>query len=66
MQLSKNFSLVEMTKSQTAIRAGLANNPSEGEEEQSEVLYLPFTRVISESHPDRRLRLGHLIQAKVL
>ena len=33
MQLSKNFSLAEMTKSQTAIRMGLANNPSEGEVE---------------------------------
>ena len=29
MQLSKNFSLKEMTKSQTAERHGLTNNPSE-------------------------------------
>ena len=38
MQLSKNFSLAEMTKSQTAIRAGLANNPSEGEVENLRLL----------------------------
>ena len=28
MQLSKNFNLAEMTKSQTAVRKGLPNNPS--------------------------------------
>jgi len=38
MQLSKNFSLDEMTKSQTAIRMGLANNPSEGEVENLRLL----------------------------
>ena len=38
MQLSKNFSLAEMTKSQTAIRMGLANNPSEGEVENLRLL----------------------------
>ena len=29
MQLSKNFSLKEMTASQTAARHGISNNPSE-------------------------------------
>mgnify|MGYP001482006175 CR=1 FL=1 len=29
MKLSKNFSLAELTKSQTAERMGLENNPSE-------------------------------------
>ena len=38
MQLSKNFSLAEMTKSQTAIRMGLAYNPSEGEVENLRLL----------------------------
>ena len=38
MQLSKNFSLDEMTKSQTAIRMGLSNNPSEGEVENLRLL----------------------------
>ena len=38
MQLSKNFSLAEMTKSQTAIRMGLSNNPSEGEVENLRLL----------------------------
>jgi len=33
MKLSKNFSLAEMTKSQTATRMGLDNNPSEDEQE---------------------------------
>ena len=28
MQLSKNFSLVELTKSQTAERKGISNDPS--------------------------------------
>jgi hypothetical protein len=31
MQLSKNFSLAELCKSQTAERMGLSNNPSEDE-----------------------------------
>ena len=38
MQLSKNFSLAEMTKSQTAIRNGMSNNPSEGEVENLRLL----------------------------
>ena len=38
MQLSKNFSLVELTKSQTAIRMGMSNNPSEGEVENLRLL----------------------------
>ena len=38
MQLSKNFSLAEMTKSQTAIRMGISNNPSEGEVENLRLL----------------------------
>ena len=38
MQLSKNFSLAELTKSQTAERAGLDNNPSEGEVENLRLL----------------------------
>ena len=38
MKLSKNFSLAEMTKSQTAIRMGLTNNPSEGEVENLRLL----------------------------
>ena len=38
MQLSKNFSLAEMTKSQTAIRMGMSNNPSEGEVENLRLL----------------------------
>jgi len=38
MQLSKNFSLDEMTKSQTAIRMGMSNNPSEGEVENLRLL----------------------------
>jgi len=33
MQLSKNFSLAELTKSQTATRMGLDNNPSEDDRE---------------------------------
>ena len=33
MKLSKNFSLAELTKSQTAERMGLDNNPSEDETE---------------------------------
>ena len=31
MQLSRNFSLAELTKSQTALRAGIDNSPSEAE-----------------------------------
>jgi len=38
VKLSKNFSLDEMTKSQTAIRMGLSNNPSEGEVENLRLL----------------------------
>ena len=38
MQLSKNFSLAELTKSQTAERMGLDNNPSEGEVENLRLL----------------------------
>ena len=38
MQLSKNFSLAEMTKSQTAIRMGMDNNPSEDEVENLRLL----------------------------
>jgi len=38
MKLSKNFSLSEMTKSQTAIRMGLANNPSEAQVENLRIL----------------------------
>ena len=38
MQLSKNFSLAEMTKSQTATRMGLDNNPSEDEQENLRLL----------------------------
>ena len=38
MKLSKNFSLAEMTKSQTAIRMGLANNPSEAQVENLRIL----------------------------
>ena len=38
MQLSKNFSLAELTKSQTAERMGLENNPSEGEVENLRLL----------------------------
>ena len=38
MKLSKNFSLDEMTKSQTAIRMGMSNNPSEGEVENLRLL----------------------------
>ena len=38
MQLSKNFSLAELTKSQTAARMGLDNNPSEDETESLRLL----------------------------
>jgi hypothetical protein len=38
VQLSKNFSLAELTKSQTAERAGLDNNPSQGEVENLRLL----------------------------
>ena len=38
MKLSKNFSLSEMTKSQTAIRMGLVNNPSEAQTENLRIL----------------------------
>ena len=38
MQLSKNFSLAEMTKSQTATRMGMDNNPSEDEVENLRLL----------------------------
>ena len=38
MKLSKNFSLAELTKSQTAERMGLDNNPSEGEVENLRLL----------------------------
>ena len=38
MQLSKNFSLAEMTKSQTAARMGMDNNPSEDEVENLRLL----------------------------
>ena len=38
MKLSKNFSLAEMTKSQTATRMGLENNPSEDETENLRLL----------------------------
>ncbi len=38
MQLSKNFSLSELTKSQTAERMGMDNNPSEGEVENLRLL----------------------------
>jgi len=38
MKLSKNFSLAEMTKSQTATRMGLENNPNEDETENLRLL----------------------------
>ena len=38
MKLSKNFSLAEMTKSQTATRMGFDNNPSEDEQENLRLL----------------------------
>ena len=38
MKLSKNFSLAELTKSQTAIRMGMENNPSEDEVENLRLL----------------------------
>jgi len=38
MKLSKNFSLAEMCKSQTATRMGLDNNPSENEVENLRLL----------------------------
>ena len=38
MKLSKNFSLAEMTKSQTATRMGLDNNPSMDEQENLRLL----------------------------
>ena len=38
MKLSKNFSLAELTKSQTATRMGLDNNPSEDEQENLRLL----------------------------
>jgi len=38
MKLSKNFTLAEMTKSQTASRMGLDNNPSEDEQENLRLL----------------------------
>ena len=38
MQLSKNFSLAEMIKSQTAARMGMDNNPSEDEVENLRLL----------------------------
>jgi len=38
MKLSKNFSLAELTKSQTAERMGMDNNPSEGEVENLRLL----------------------------
>ena len=43
MKLSKNFSLAELTKSQTAERMGLDNNPSE---DQTENLRLLCERVL--------------------
>ena len=33
--------------------------------EQSKVLYLPFTGIVSEPRPYRGLRLGHFNQAKI-
>ena len=38
MKLSKNFTLAEMTKSQTATRMGFDNNPSEDEQENLRLL----------------------------
>ena len=38
MQLSKNFSLVELTKSQTAERKGIDNNPSPAHQENLRLL----------------------------
>jgi len=38
MKLSKNFSLQELTKSQTAIRMGLDNNPSQAHIENLRIL----------------------------
>jgi len=38
MKLSKNFSLAELCKSQTAIRMGMDNNPSEDETENLRLL----------------------------
>ena len=38
MKLSKNFSLAELCKSQTAIRMGMDNNPSEDEQENLRLL----------------------------
>jgi len=38
MKLSKNFTLAELTKSQTAIRMGLNNNPSEKQVENLKIL----------------------------
>jgi zinc D-Ala-D-Ala carboxypeptidase len=38
MKLSKNFSLAELCKSQTATRMGMDNNPSEDEQENLRLL----------------------------
>ena len=38
MQLSKNFNLVELTKSQTAERKGIANDPSPDHQENLRLL----------------------------
>ena len=54
MKLSKNFSLAELTKSQTATRMGLDNNPSEDEQEN-----LQKEEALGLGEPGTEERWGH-------
>ena len=46
MQLSKNFSLSEMTKSDTAARKGIENTPTETHKESKKLLEIKFYNLL--------------------
>ena len=55
MKLTENFSLKEMTKSQTAERHGISNNPSEDHQENlkklcDEILISFFLKILGKNN----------------
>jgi len=50
MQLTKNFSLAEMVKSETALRKGLDNTPGETEIENLRVLCEQILQPVREAY----------------
>ena len=56
MQLSENFSLNELTKSQTATRKGINNTPSDNEKENLKALSINILQKIR-NHYERPVRV---------